>query len=52
MSLPQFLRENKLYWIVPILLVLVLVAFIAWNELGAEEPPASDDASPFQYDLY
>lgn len=52
MSLPQFLKENKVYWILPIVLVLVLVTLIAWRELAAEEPPQADDTNPFQYDLY
>lgn len=48
-SFSQFLSENKLYWILPILIVLSIVGFIVF----ANQPqgvPGLDD--PFDYDAY
>ncbi len=42
----QFLAENKLWWILPIVIVLCLVGYLLFFG-GAD---ASD--SPFAYDLY
>jgi len=48
-SFKQFLAENKLWWIVPIVLVLGLVAWILFAG-GDEGKPGTD--SPFLYDSY
>jgi len=46
-SFVGFLKENWLWWTVPIVLVLALLAWLAYSDPGAPEPD-----SPFQYDLY
>lgn len=48
-SFSQFLSENKLYWILPIVIVIVIVGFIVF----ADQPqgvPGLD--STFDYDAY
>lgn len=50
MSLRRFLAENKPYWIVPLVLVLGLLAFVLWRSSTSGQP--EDDQNPFQYDLY
>lgn len=50
MSLRRFLAENKPYWIVPLVVVAGLLAFVLWRSATAEKP--ADDENPFQYDLY
>ncbi len=48
-SFTQFLGENKIWWILPIVLVLAIVGFILFTQ-----PPVDESAedSPFQYDMY
>ena len=45
-SLKLFLLENKLWWILPIVIVLALVGYLLWTNVdtGAD--------SPFNYDMY
>ena len=46
-SFVGFLKKNWLWWTLPILLVLALLAWLAYTDPGTPEPD-----SPFQYDLY
>jgi hypothetical protein len=48
-SFGQFLSENKIWWILPIVIVLALVGWMLM-----QEPPqgGQDQASPFIYDVY
>jgi Family of unknown function (DUF5989) len=48
-SFKQFLAENKLWWIVPIVIVLGLVAWMLFGGGGAGKAGAD---SPFVYDSY
>jgi hypothetical protein len=45
-SFRQFLVENKLWWILPIVIVLCLVGYLLF--FGGD--PTAD--SPFNYDMY
>ena len=47
-SFGQFLRENKLWWIMPIVIVLVLVGWLLFQTGGG----GPEEASPFVYDAY
>ena len=47
-SFKQFLAENKLWWITPIVIVAALVAYVLITGSGGEG--AGD--SPFEYDQY
>lgn len=46
-SFVGFLKKNWLWWTLPILIVLGLLAWLAYTDPGTTEPD-----SPFQYDLY
>jgi predicted negative regulator of RcsB-dependent stress response len=48
-SFLHFLGENKIWWILPIVIVLALVGFMVWSEQNVETP---NESSPFQYDMY
>ncbi len=48
-SFRQFLGENKIWWILPIVLVLGAVGYVYFS--GAGEGTAGED-SPFEYDLF
>jgi len=48
-SFKQFLGENKLWWIIPIVIVLGLVAWMLFSEPEGAKPGAD---SPFLYDSY
>ncbi len=48
-SFKQFLAENKLWWIIPIVIVLGLVAWMLFADTDADKAEA---ASPFIYDSY
>ena len=45
-SFRQFLGENKLWWILPIVIVLGLVGYLIFTNSG------SGADSPFNYDMY
>ena len=47
-SFRQFLGENKLWWILPIVIVLALVGWMVVNQPGQDAEPDS----PFAYDVY
>lgn len=48
-SFTQFLGENKIWWMLPIAIVLLAVAFVLWmDQMGEDE--AGDE--PFVYDMY
>jgi hypothetical protein len=42
-ELGQFARQNKVYWIVPLIIVLLLAAIVVFG---------SQSAAPFIYTLY
>ncbi len=49
MSLMRFLGENKIWWMLPILIVLLAVGFVMYmNEVSEED--VGDE--PFVYDMY
>jgi hypothetical protein len=48
-SFRQFLAENKTWWILPILIVIVIVGFILISD--QPEGIAGED-TPFNYDEY
>jgi hypothetical protein len=48
-SFLRFLAENKVWWITPLVLVLVLVAVLLVQGHGDGAPPEQE---PFVYDLY
>jgi hypothetical protein len=48
-SFKQFLAENKLWWIVPIVIVLGLVG---WMLFAGQGDATSGADSPFLYDSY
>ena len=45
-SFRQFLAENKIWWILPIIIVLLVVGWVVLT--GGD----SGDASPFVYDVF
>ena len=45
-SFRQFLAENKIWWILPIVIVLLVVGFVLYTS----NPSA--DSSPFVYDVF
>jgi len=47
-SFRQFLGENKLWWITPIVIVLILVGWLLFQTSHGED----SGASPFVYDAY
>jgi hypothetical protein len=44
----QFLRDNKVWWITPLLLVLTLVAYLVLVDQSSQT--VADEG--FQYDMY
>jgi len=49
-SFKQFLAENKLWWILPIVIVLALVGWMLLSDPPGSGKPGED--SPFLYDSY
>ncbi len=44
-----FLRENKIWWITPLVLVLALVAYLYFSTINSGGVQADEG---FQYDMY
>ena len=48
-SFGQFLRENKMWWILPIVIVLAVVTYVM---IESAPQDTTEEQSPFTYDNY